>query len=79
MENQYFTFGVKYRREEHPVLGKIDPDEVIEVRGATYDQARAIVNALLDKAWAFQYSGVSPDFVTGVFMTIEVKDHREES
>jgi len=52
----YFTFGVQYASELHPVLGWVaHPDGWAEVIAPTYDQAvRAFWN-LTQGAYAFDY------------------------
>lgn len=76
VEVHYFTVGVMYAQEEHPTLGKLaHPDGWIEVHGVDGETARSLVNALVGRAWAFQYTAetINKRFhPNGAFLTISV-------
>jgi hypothetical protein len=58
----YFTFGVRYAREDHP-SGEpgIHPDGWWEVVGCNRETARRVVHAIVGREWAFDYSAASFD------------------
>lgn len=52
----YFTFGVQYARETHPVLGRVaHPNGWAEVIAPTCDQAVTAFSNLTQGAYAFDY------------------------
>ena len=50
-----FTFGQKYRREEHPTFPAAHPDGYVTVIATDESQARNAVVGLIGTAWAFCY------------------------
>lgn len=57
MTEYRFTFGLKYSRETHPQFPAAHPDGWLTILAAREEVARLIANAVLDRDWAFLYSG----------------------
>ena len=52
----YITFGMMYFETPHPSGLPVDPSGWWEIRGVSYEQARAIVVALVGNQFAFDYA-----------------------
>lgn len=57
MTEYRITFGLKYSRETHPQFPAAHPDGWLTILAAREEVARLIANAVLDRDWAFLYSG----------------------
>lgn len=53
----YFTFGVRYRHELHPVFSTTDlPSGYVTVEAPSEDKARDLMRVICGEAWAFCYT-----------------------
>lgn len=71
----YFTVGVGYHSDPHPFPGA-HPDGYAEVVGASEQEARKVVMALMADRWAFQYTEEEFDpsrFARGAFLRVTVE------
>ena len=64
-----FTFGGKYRHEDHPTLGPVDPNGWLEVWGLDHERAHALMMGLT----------ADPTTGVGLFATSYDEDHWDES
>lgn len=55
MADFYVTFGQRYARTEHPVLGWVSPEEVLHLEAEDFHDAREKVVALIDIYWSDLY------------------------
>jgi hypothetical protein len=50
-----FSFLDKTEYQPHPILGTINPYEVVVIKAETYDLARQAMFDIVGKEWGFQY------------------------
>lgn len=53
--NYYFTFGLRYREENHPVMRRVNPDGYVVVVAKSEDEARETMRNNFGIHWAFCY------------------------
>lgn len=60
-ENFYVTFGQKYRREEHPILGMVPdlPDQWVRIEAHDEVAARSLAGVFFGQQWGFLYDEAS--------------------